>query len=181
MTFRVGPPVPRLLRHARLPDVAVIFRLPPFAVGFEIAIKHSVSSGRSRFTATFGSVASGRRGLGGGCFLFGRGRVRATFTIGQGLLARLQRGFLLGQTLLLVFEPLRGHPLLNLALDFSSLFLLGLLLLARDEKRQGGDERENGKLLHGVVRQGWFLVIRSKTACRPYPDGKRQILSAGRR
>jgi hypothetical protein len=35
-----------------------------------------------------------------------------------------------------------------------------LLFLAGDEKRQGSYERENGKLLHGVVRPGWCRVIR---------------------
>jgi hypothetical protein len=29
-----------------------------------------------------------------------------------------------------------------------------LLFLTGDEKRQGNDERENGKLLHGVIRPG---------------------------
>jgi hypothetical protein len=88
--------------------------------------------------------------------------------ISHGLLTRLERGLLLGETLLLVLEAFGRHPLLHLPLDLGSLFFLSLLLLARNEKRQGGDERQNGKLLHGVVRQGWFLVIRTKTALRPY-------------
>jgi hypothetical protein len=38
-----------------------------------------------------------------------------------------------------------------------------LLFLAGNEKRQGGDQRENGKLLHGLFRQGHYRVIRTKT------------------
>jgi hypothetical protein len=37
-----------------------------------------------------------------------------------------------------------------------------LLFLAGDEKRQGSDQRENGKLLHGLFRQGHYRVIRTK-------------------
>jgi hypothetical protein len=38
-----------------------------------------------------------------------------------------------------------------------------LLFLAGDKKRQSGDQRENGKLLHGLFRQGHYRVIRTKT------------------
>jgi hypothetical protein len=38
-----------------------------------------------------------------------------------------------------------------------------LLFLTGDEKGQGDDQWENGKLLHGLFRPGHYWVIRTKT------------------
>jgi hypothetical protein len=70
---------------------------------------------------------------------------------------------LLGEALLLVGLAFRRETFLHLAFDFGFLLLLGLLLLAGNKKREGSHEGQNTKLLHGVVRQGWLWVIRSKT------------------
>jgi hypothetical protein len=131
-------------------------------VRLEFAIKHSVSRGRSRFWSLANRLRFGLSDR----FLGGRGS--GSFPVGQRFFAGLERSLLRGEALLLILEPFGGQTLLHLPLHFDSLFFLGLLLLAGNEKRQGSDERQNGKLLHGVIRQGWFLVIRTKTACRPY-------------
>jgi hypothetical protein len=59
---------------------------------------------------------------------------------------------LLRDPLLVGCHSFRGQAVLHLALDLGFSFLFGLLFLAGNKKRQGNDERENGKLLHGVVR-----------------------------
>ena len=61
-------------------------------------------------------------------------------------------GLFLRETLLLRIHAFRREAILHLPLDLGLSFLFGLLFLAGDEKRQGGDQRENGKLLHGLVR-----------------------------
>jgi hypothetical protein len=137
-------------------------------VRLEFAVKHSVGSGRASFAARFRPLANRGLGLGFGSCQFLGWRRGGILPIRQRFLARLQRGLFLLKTLLLVLEPFRGQTFLHLPLHFGSLFFLSRLLLARNKKSQGGDERQNGKLLHGVVRQGWFLVIRTKTAPRPY-------------
>jgi hypothetical protein len=71
--------------------------------------------------------------------------------VGQRLFPGFERRFLLGQALLLGIEAFRRQAILDLALDFGLTFLFGLLFLAGKEKGQGSEQRENGKLLHGVV------------------------------
>jgi hypothetical protein len=77
-------------------------------------------------------------------------------------LARLEIRLLLRETLLLILQAFRGHAFLHLPLHLGLPFLFGLLFLARNKNRQSSDERQNDELLHGVVRQGWLLVIRIK-------------------
>jgi hypothetical protein len=94
---------------------------------------------------------------------FGKSRLLwRTLLGGQRFLARFEIRLLLRETLLLILEALRGHTFLHLPLHLGLPFLFGLLFLARDKKRQSSDERQNDELLHGVVRQGWLLVIRIK-------------------
>lgn len=67
---------------------------------------------------------------------------------------------LLREALLVRFQPLCCQTILHLALDLGFTFLFSLLLLARNENGQSGQQRENGELLHGVFRQGDGQVIR---------------------
>lgn len=164
--FRVGPPIAGFLGRARLPDVTVVRRFAPGAVRFEFSIKHSVSSRGSRLAAFLGLLANDGRGLGDRRF-FGGCCGRSAFAIGQRLLTRFEIRLVLREALLLVLQPFRGETFLDLPLDLDPLLLFGLLLLARNKKRQRSDERQNGKLLHGVVRQGGFLVIRTKAPPGP--------------
>lgn len=161
-TFGVGAPVARLFRLARLPDVAVVVRLAPFAVGIELLIKHSVGSGGSFFCARFGSLGNDRHGGRDRCRL-GHNGVGCGFSIRKSFFARLEIGLLLRETLLLGFYSFGGETILHLPLHLGLSFLFGLLFLAGDEKRQGDDQRENGKLLHGLFRPAHYRVIRTKT------------------
>jgi hypothetical protein len=110
-------------------------------------------------------------GIGRGDRFFGDRRLRWRR---QRFLAGLKIRLLLRETLLLILQALRGHPLLHLSLHFGFPFLLGLLFLARNKKRQSSDERQNDELLHGVVRQESLVVIRIKL-CPLQPGAKRQI------
>jgi hypothetical protein len=95
-------------------------------------------------------------------WLFGRRGCRSggCFSIGDRFLTRLESGLVLREALLLGFHALGSDTILNLALYLRPSFLFGLLFLAGNEKGQGSDQRENGKLLHDVIRQGWCRVIR---------------------
>lgn len=165
----VRTPVARFLRLARLPDVTVIRRFAPRAVRFQFSIKHPVRRSRSslgsglgaRLGIRFGSLFDS--GLGRGDRFFSNRRLcRSTLLGRQRFLARLEIRLLLCETLLLILQAFRGHPFLHLPLHFRFPFLFGLLFLARNKNRQSGDKRQNDELLHGVVRQGWLLVIRIK-------------------
>src|SRR5437588_8608088 len=48
----IRPPVARRLGFARLPNVTVIFRFPPFAVRIQFLVKHSVGRGRTSLRTT---------------------------------------------------------------------------------------------------------------------------------
>ena len=181
-TFGVRPPVARLFRFARLPDVTVIARLAPLAVGIELLVKHSVSRGGSFFGASFGSFGNNRRGRRGDR-LFHRRRRRSCggFPISQRFLTCRETGLILRETLFLRLHSLGGETILHLPLDLGLSFFFGLLFLAGNEKRQGSDQRENGKLLHGVVRQGWCWVIRWNDAGRlSEPEAATRMESATR-
>jgi hypothetical protein len=54
--------------------------------------------------------------------------------ISEGLFPGIEISLVLGQTLLLRFQPLRCETVLHLPLDLSLSFLFGLLLLAGNEK-----------------------------------------------
>jgi hypothetical protein len=119
----------------------------------ELLIKHAVSGGRAFFRPGFGSFGNDPGPRRGGWFL-GRCSRRGRFSIGKRLFASIESGLLLGETLLIGVHSFRGQTILHLPLDLRLSFLFGLLFLAGNEKGQGSDQRENGKLLHGVIRQG---------------------------
>jgi hypothetical protein len=157
--FGVRPPI-ALFRFARLPDVTVIGRVAPLAVGIELFVKHSVSSRGSLFRTRFGSFGNDWLPRGGDR-LFGWCRCRrCRFSIGEGFFARLKSGLVLREPLLLRLHTFRGEAVLHLPLDLGFSFFVGLLFLAGNKKRQGRDQRENGKLSHGVIRHCWSLLIR---------------------
>ncbi|MEY2578110.1 MAG: hypothetical protein QOI49_934 [Verrucomicrobiota bacterium] len=160
--FGVRTPVARLFRLARLPDVAVIVRLAPFAVGIELLIKHSVGSGGSFFRAGFSSFAD-HRGSGRDSGWLRHNGIGCGFLVRDSFFPLLDVSLLLRETLLLRVQAFGSETILHLPLDLGLSFLFGLLFLAGNEKRQGGDQRENGKLLHGLFRQGHYRVIRTKT------------------
>src|SRR4051794_579731 len=127
--IRVGTPLARL-RLARLPDVPVMCRLTPRAVGFKLLVKGVV--GRRLF-AFRGSSASALRGRGlallslrrGDAFRFisrigriGRRRRSCLLTC-QGLFARSQIGLLLRERLLIGGQAFGGEPLLHFPLNLS--------------------------------------------------------------
>jgi len=157
--FGVRPPIARFFCYARLPDIAVLVSLPPITIRIEFLIKHSIRGGRASLRPRFGWFHLGqnlRRGRG-----FRDGRVGRSLPVGERLFARGEIGLLLRQPLLVRIEPLGCEPVLDLAFNLGFSFLLGLLFLARNENSQRGDERENGELLHGVIRQGDHQVIRT--------------------
>lgn len=165
--LRIRPPVPRFFGHARLPDETVIRRFPPSAVRLEFLVKDAVgcSRFRARFSSRLRSLARDDLGRSRGRRF--RGRLRGRFFIRQRFLPRFQISLLLREALFLIGLAFARETFLHLAFNFRFLLLFGLLLLAGNKKCQGCDERQNGKLLHGVVRQGWFLVIRTKVLPGP--------------
>jgi hypothetical protein len=115
----------------------------------------------TRLRGRFGSLLESGVGHGRNRFLGKRLRCR-TLLGRERFLARLEIRLLLRETLLLILQAFRGHTFLHLPLHLGLPFLFGLLFLARNKNRQSSDERQNDELLHGVVRQGWLLVIRIK-------------------
>ena len=173
-SFGVRTPVARFLRDARLPDVTVIGCFAPGSVRFELPIKHSIGSSRTGFGARFGSIANRARSCHGGGLLRRRPGSR-TLPVGQRFFTRLQSRLVLRETLLFILDAFGGQTFLHLPLHFDSFLFFSLWLLARNKKRQRSDERQNGELLHGVVRQGWFLLIRIKSARRLHTAAQGQI------
>jgi hypothetical protein len=150
--FGVRTPITGRFGFARLPDVTVIARLPPFAVRVELLVKHSIGSGRLRFGARIAIRCFGNDLFALGCgrrFSYRRTRRLA---IGHSVLARFLTGTLVFEPLLFRVRAFRGEAVLHLAFDFGFSFLFSLLFLAGNKKRQGSEQRENGELLHGVVR-----------------------------
>jgi hypothetical protein len=81
-----------------------------------------------------------------------RAGCRRSFAISQRFLARVQFGLLFRNLFLVSGRLFRGETVLHLALDFGFSFLFSLLFLTGNKKCQGGEQWENGELLHGVVR-----------------------------
>jgi hypothetical protein len=156
MALGVGTPIARRFRFARLPDVTIFARFPPIAVRIEFLVKHSVGRGRARLRTCAAVGSFGHRFFfsGSGRSFFDRRRAsgRCGFPISQRFLARVQLGLLFRQLFLVGRRLFRGEAILDLAFDLSFSFFFGLLLLTGDEKGQGNEQRENGELLHGVVR-----------------------------
>ncbi len=178
----VRPPIARLFRLAWLPDVAVIARFAPLAVGIELFIKHSVSGRGAFFRGRFGSLADHGRsrrdrrlfGRGGRCCCRRRLPVRERF------FTCLEIGLLLRETLFFRIYSFGGETVLDLALHLGLSFFFGLLFLAGNKKSQGCDQWENGELLHGVVRQADGLLIRMKLLANGN-DGTGESVSRGGR
>jgi hypothetical protein len=146
--FGIGPPIAGLFCLTRLPDVTVIARFAPLAVGIELLIKHPVSSRGSFFRPGFGSFVNNRPPWRGNR-RFGACRCcRRRFAISDRFFSRVKISLILRETLFLGFHSLRGQTVLHLALDLRFSFLFSLLFLTGNKKRQGSDQRENGKLLH---------------------------------
>lgn len=167
--FGVGPPIARLFGLARLPDVAVFARLSPFAVRLEFLVKHSVGGRGPFLRPRLGSL--GHHGL-RRLLHWRRTRRRDRFPIRDRFFARLQLRLLLGQTLLLRLQAFRSQTVLHLSLDLGFFLFFGLLFLAGNKKGQGSDEREKRKLLHGVIRHRWCLLIRMYELNLPQPVGE---------
>jgi hypothetical protein len=138
-TFGVGPPVARLLRFAWLPDVTVVSRLAPFAVGIELFIEHSVSGCGWFLRASFRFFGDHRGRCSRGRFLGGRRCRRRGFPVGDRFFARFESGLVLREALLLSFHALGSETILDLPLHLRFAFFFGLLFLAGNEKRQGSD------------------------------------------
>jgi hypothetical protein len=143
-----------------LPDVTVIGRVAPLAVGIELFVKHSVSSRGSLFRTWFGSFGNDRLPRGGDRLFGGCRCRRCRFPIGERFFARLEIGLVLREPLLLRLQSFRSEAVLHLPLNLGFSFFVGLLFLAGNKKRQGRNQWENGKLLHGVIRHRWSLLIR---------------------
>jgi hypothetical protein len=75
---------------------------------------------------------------------------------------------LLREALLVRFHSLCRQTILHLTLNLGFALLLSRLLLTRNENGQRGQQRENGELLHGVVRQDDGRVIRIKRDTIPW-------------
>src|SRR6266513_439739 len=164
VAFRVRPPIARALRFARLENVTVVLRFSPFTVGIELLVKHSVGRSRTRFGTAFSIASFGDnffRWRSGWFFDDGRrARRRGDFSISEGFLARCEFCLLFCDGILVRGQAFRREPVLYLAFDFGFSFLFGRLLLTGNKNRQGRDQRENGKLLHVVVRPSAAWVIR---------------------
>jgi hypothetical protein len=89
-----------------------------------------------------------------------RSRCRRSFAISQRLFARIQLGLLFRDLFFVSGRLFRRKPVLHLAFDLGFSFLFSLLFLAGNKYCQSGEQRENGELLHGVVRPGCVWVIR---------------------
>jgi hypothetical protein len=159
----VRTPVARRFRFPGLPDVAVIAGLAPFAVGIELLVKHSVGLCGTFLGLRIAALSHVLRGRG---FLLRDRSVDGLcicgLTLGNCLLARIQSRTLVSYTLFFRVRAFGGETILDLPLDLGLPFFFGLLFLARNKNGQCGEERDEAKLLHGVIRQGWLRLIRSE-------------------
>ena len=160
-----------------MPDVTVIAGLAPFAVGIELLVKHSVGLGGTFLGLRIATLSHVLRDLG---FLLRHRGVGGWRICGLALcnclFARIQGRTLVSHALPFRVRAFGGETILDLPLDFGLSFFFGLLFLTRTKNGQGGEERDEAKLLHGVIRQGWQRLIRSEP---DYSGGTGATLGVG--
>ena len=127
MAVRVRTPI-AFASLAGLPNVTIVTRFDPRAMGLEPGVKQVV--GRFVLTVRFDGNRLTRRG---GCHLVDPNVSRRI--IGKRFFPRIQLRFPLLELLLLLHLTFRGEAILNLAVDLRLPLLFGLLFLARRQKR----------------------------------------------